>query len=125
MPNLIRLKQLDQTELSGYIGEISISQNFNYVSSNFNYYSGNFNISERYLNLVNYASGITGTLPAINNGLRYNIKNIGDGILTITGANNIDGLDSAALQKNESVELLGVSNLYYTGWVTILSNPGI
>jgi hypothetical protein len=125
MPNLIRLKQLDQTELSGYIGEVSISQNFNYVSSDFNYYSGNFNISERYLNLVNYASGITGTLPAINNGLRYNIKNIGSGILTITGANNIDGLDSAALQKNESVELLGVSNLYYTGWVTILSNPGI
>jgi hypothetical protein len=125
MPNLIRLKQLDQTELSGYIGEVSIYQNFNYVSSDFNYYSGNFNISERYLNLANYASGITGSLPTINNGLRYNIKNIGDGILTITGANNIDGLDSVALQKNESVELLGVNNLYYTGWVTILSNPGV
>ena len=51
MPNLIRLKQLDQTELSGYIGEISIYQNFNYVSSDFNYHSGNFNISQRYLNL--------------------------------------------------------------------------
>jgi hypothetical protein len=125
MPNLIRLKQLDQTELSGYIGEVSISQNFDYVSSDFNYYSGNFNISERYLNLANYVSGITGSLPAINNGLRYNIKNIGSGILTITGANNIDGLNSVALQKNESVELLGVNNLYYTGWVTILSNPGI
>ena len=125
MPNLIRLKQLDQTELSGYIGEISIYQNFNYVSSDFNYHSGNFNISQRYLNLANYPSGITGSLPTINNGLRYNIKNIGDGILTITGANNIDGLDSVALQKNESVELLGVNNLYYTGWVTILSNPGV
>jgi len=123
MPNLIRLKQLDLVELSGYINQSF--PGFNSVTSSFIYYSGDFNISDSYLNLANYVSGITGTLPSVSNGLRFNIKNLGDGLLTITGSANIDQTDSISLQKNESIELLGVNNSYYSGWVTIISNPGI
>jgi hypothetical protein len=123
MPNLIRLKQLDLVELSGYINQSF--PGFNVTTSSFIYYSGNFNISDSYLNLVNYPSGVTGTLPYISNGLRFNIKNLGDGVLTITGSSYIDETDSISLQKNESIELLGVNNSYYSGWVTIISNPGI
>jgi hypothetical protein len=123
MPNLIRLKQLDVAELSGYINESF--PGFNSLSSNFAYNTGNFNISDDYFNLVSYVSGVTGVLPSISNGLRFNIKNLGDGLLTITGSASIDQVDSVSLQKNESIELLGVNNLYYSGWVTIISNAGI
>jgi hypothetical protein len=123
MPNLIRLKQLDLAELSGYINQSF--PGFNSISTNFTYYTGNFNISDDYLNLVSYVSGVTGVLPSVSNGLRFNIKNLGDGLLTITGSASIDQADSISIQKNESIELLGVNNLYYSGWVTIISNPGI
>jgi len=124
MPNLIRLKQLDVAELSGYINQ-SFAGGASSINTNFTYYTGNFNISDSYLNIVSYISGVTGTLPSISNGLIFNIKNIGDGSLTITGSANIDEVDSVSIQKNESIELLGVNNSYYSGWVTITSNPGI
>ena len=98
MPNLIRLKQLDLAELSGYINQSF--PGFNTVSSDFTYYTGNFNISNSYLNLVSYVSGVTGVLPDISNGLRFNIKNLGEGTLTITGFANIDEVDSISIQKN-------------------------
>lgn len=123
MPNLIRLKQLDVVELSGYINQSF--PGFSTVSSDFTYYTGNFNISNSYLNLVSYVSGVTGFLPTVSNGLRFNIKNVGSGIATITGSAYIDSVDSVFLEKNESIELLGVNNSYYSGWATIISNPGI
>jgi hypothetical protein len=126
MPNLIRLKQLDVAELSGYINQSFLGiSNIGVISSNFTYHTGNFNITGNYLNLVNYASGVTGFLPTVSNGLRFNIKNIGSGITTITGSAYIDSVDSISLEKNESIELLGVNNSYYSGWATITSNPGI
>ena len=124
MPNLIRLKQLDTVELSGYINR-SFAGGANAINTNFTYYNNNFNISDSYLNVVNRSSSVTGVLPTVSNGLIFNIKNIGNGLLTITGSANIDEVDSVSIQKNESIELLGVNNLYYSGWVTITSNPGI
>lgn len=125
MANFIRLKQLDTAEISGYIDQVTTTNSFNYLVNNFSYFSGDFTLSNTYLNLVNYVSGITGTLPNIVNGVRYNIKNLGDGILTITGNSTIDSLNSVSLEKNESIELLGVNNSSYSGWLTILSNPGL
>jgi len=128
MANLIRLKQLDLTELSGYINQSFIgssSGGSSSATSQFNYHIGNFNISNYYLNLVSSPSGVTGYLPPVSNGLRFNIKNLGEGLLVISGSANIDQLDSISMQKNESIELLCVNNSYYSGWATIISNPGL
>lgn len=125
MGNFIRLKQLDMAEISGYISQVTATNSFNYLVNNFSYFNTNFNITNTYLNLASYPSGITGTLPEIVNGVRYNIKNLGNGILTITGNSTIDSLGSVSLEKNESIEILGVNNLSYSGWLTILSNPGL
>lgn len=128
MANLIRLKQLDLTELSGYINQSFIGSSnggVNNSTSQFNYYIDNFNISDYYLNLVSHPSGVTGYLPPVSNGLRFNIKNLGEGLLVVSGSANIDQLDSISIQKNESIELLGVNNSYYSGWATIISNPGL
>ena len=128
MANLIRLKQLDLTELSGYINQSFIgssSGGSSSATSQFTYHIDNFNISNYYLNLVSNPSGVTGYLPPVSNGLRFNIKNLGEGLLVVSGSANIDQLDSISIQKNESIELLGVNNSYYSGWATIISNPGL
>jgi hypothetical protein len=129
MANLIRLKQLDQAELSGYIQEISArvgaGNGGNYIINTYDYFTGNFNISSSYINLASPSGQVTGVLPEIIDGLRYHIKNINTGIVFISGNNTIDSIDTFTLLENESVELLGVKNIYHTGWLTMISNPGL
>lgn len=132
MPNLIRLKQLDLVDISGYIEEVAGGNGGggipDFFTNNYNYVSGDFSISNKYFNIANSNINITGHLPInISNGVRYNIKNIGSGELFLTGYAKIDNsLDYIILFENESVELLGVNKLpEYSGWVTISSNPGL
>lgn len=126
MANLIRLKQLDQAEISGYVQTISARVvDGSYIVSNYQYFINNFSPSDYYLNLVNSNVQITGTLPSVTDGLRYHIKNLNSGNIYITGLNTIDGLDSFFLLEGESIELLGVNNSTYTGWVSMISNPGL
>lgn len=132
MPNLIRLKQLDLVDISGYINQIAGSNGNGGLpdsfTSTYNYFSGDFSISDKYLNIANSTISLTGYLPNnISNGIRYNIKNMGIGELFLTGYAKIDNsLDYVILFENESIELLGVNKLpEYSGWVTISSNPGL
>jgi hypothetical protein len=59
--------------------------------------------------------------------MNYYVKNLNTGALTITGAGSrtIDGFASATLYINDSLQLLGVNNVGYTGWVTISADGGI
>jgi hypothetical protein len=134
MANLIRLKQLDLAELSGYISGFSLISDGNngvinpgnyYLSSGYNFFTGNFNVSGYSLSIAKSSYEITGVLPNLSNNLICNIKNIGAGLLVLTGSANIDESSVIGLQKNESIEILGVNNIYYSGWITITSNAGI
>lgn len=129
MANLIRLKQLDQVDLSGYIQEISArvgaGNGANYIINTYDYFTGNFNISNSYINIISPSGQVTGILPEIIDGLRYHIKNINTGVVFISGNNLIDSINTVFILENESIELLGVKNIYHTGWLTMISNPGI
>jgi hypothetical protein len=107
--------------------------------------TNNFEINHDYIYLANSENDITGTIlmgyylgqeySEIPSGINYFIKNINAGKLTITGytmlpdlhpqPNTIDGFDKLILYKNESVQLIGVNNIGYTGWITISADGGI
>ena len=90
--------------------------------------NSNFNFNSTSLNLANSATAITGTLPAVESGLNYIIKNINVGSLLITGASsleNIDGFSNATLLQYDSAQLVGVKSVNYTGWITLHASQGI
>jgi len=96
--------------------------------SSYSYNSGNFTFSNNYLNLANSSNSLTGTLPnPIISGMNYYVKNLNTGVLMITGtaSRTIDGFANLSLYKNDSVQLLGVNNIGYTGWATISADGGI
>jgi hypothetical protein len=67
-------------------------------------------------------------LPSgITSGINYYVKNLNTGILLITGSGQrtIDGFPNINLYKNESLQLLGVNNVGYTGWVTLSADNGV
>lgn len=90
--------------------------------------NSNFNFNSTSLNLANSTTAITGTLPAVESGLNYIIKNINVGSLLITGASsleNIDGFSNATLLQYDSAQLVGVKSVNYTGWITLHASQGI
>ena len=115
----------DQANISGR----KSFQNLNYVrkTTAYNYVTGNFNFNNFYVNLINATSPRTGILPTPTSGLNYYVKNLNTGVVFLTGISGlkIDTADYLNLYKNESVELLGVNNLGYTGWITMSLNEGL
>ena len=95
------------------------------TNTNYNYFTTSITLGDNYINLANSSTNITGTLPSITNGQNYIIKNLNIGTLTVTGSAAIDGNVYLKLYKNESVHLIGVSNIGFTGWVSLNTNPGI
>ena len=96
--------------------------------SSYSYNSANFAFSNNYLNLANSSNSLTGTLPnPIISGMNYYVKNLNTGVLMITGAGSrtIDGFANVSLYKNDSLQLLGVNNIEYTGWATISADGGV
>ena len=91
------------------------------------YHTGNFFFENNYVNLINSLNRVTGTLPDPASGVNYYVKNLNIGILLITGSNNmkIDGYNTVDLYNNESMNLLGVNSIGYTGWVTISADGGV
>jgi hypothetical protein len=105
----------------------------------------NFEINHDHIYIVNSPNNITGTIlmgyylnqeyPEIPSGINYFIKNVNNGELTITGytvlpdfniqPNTIDSFDNLKLYKNESVQLIGVNTVGYTGWITLSADGGI
>jgi hypothetical protein len=115
----------DQANISGR----KSFQNLNYVrkTTAYNYVTGNFDFNNFYVNLINATSPRTGILPTPTSGLNYYVKNLNTGVVFLTGISGlkIDSADYLNLYKNESVELLGVNNLGYTGWITMSLNEGL
>jgi len=100
----------------------------NKILSSYNYTTSNFTFNDNYINLINAPNNVTGTLPSeIISGINYYVKNLNTGRLTITGDANksIDGFSTVNLYQNESLQLLGVNSVGYTGWVTISSDVGV
>ena len=96
--------------------------------SSYNYLNSNFTFDNIYINIVNSSNNVIGTLPsAITSGINYYVKNLNNGILLITGSSQrtIDGFSTVNLYKNESLQLLGVNNIGYTGWVTLSADNGV
>jgi hypothetical protein len=109
-------------------GSFDTLQITNKKLSSYNYVSSNFTFDNAYINIANSSNNIIGTLPSgITSGINYYVKNLNTGILLITGSGQrtIDGFSTVNLYKNESLQLLGVSNVGYTGWVTLSADNGV
>ena len=109
-------------------GSFDTLQITNKKLSSYSYNSTNFIFGNTYINIVNSSTNITGTLPSgITSGINYYVKNLNTGILLITGSGQrtIDGFSTVNLYKNESLQLLGVNNIGYTGWVTLSADNGV
>lgn len=109
-------------------GSFNTIQITNKKLSSYSLNSTNFFFGDNYLNFANSSSNLTGILPSgIVSGINYYAKNLNSGILLISGSGqrSIDGFSTLNLYKNESVQLVGVNNPGYTGWVTISADGGI
>jgi len=109
-------------------GSFDTLQITNKKLSSYNYVNSNFIFGNTYINIVNSSNNIIGTLPSgITSGINYYVKNLNTGILLITGSSQrtIDGFSNINLYKNESLQLLGVNNVGYTGWVTLSADIGV
>ncbi len=109
-------------------GSFNALQITNKKLSSYNYVASNFTFNNVYINIANSSNNITGTLPnGITSGINYYVKNLNTGILLITGSGQrtIDGFSTVNLYKNESLQLLGVNNIGYTGWVTLSADNGV
>lgn len=110
---------------TGFFDAIQIT---NSKLSSYNYISSNFIFGNTYINIVNSSNNVIGTLPSgIISGINYYVKNLNSGILLITGSGQrtIDGFFNISLYKNESLQLLGVNNIGYTGWITLSADIGV
>jgi hypothetical protein len=124
------IEELNLTGANIYaqIGSFNTLQVKNKKISSYNYSTNNFIFGDNYVNLTNSSTTITGTLPiGITSGINYYVKNLNTGILLITGSGQrtIDGFSTVNLYKNESLQLLGVNNQGYTGWVTLSADNGV
>ena len=109
-------------------GSFNTLQITNKKLSSYSLNSTNFIFGDNYLNFTNSSSNLTGILPSgIVSGINYYAKNLNSGIFFISGSGSrtIDGFSTLNLYKNESVQLLGVNTVGYTGWVTISADGGI
>jgi len=109
-------------------GSFDTLQITNKKLSSYNYVNSNFIFGNTYINIANSSTNITGTLPSdITSGINYYVKNLNTGILLITGSGQrtIDGFSNINLYKNESLQLLGVNNVGYTGWTTVGEGIGV
>lgn len=129
----LNLSGVDITITSGNVtltntGSFNTLQITNKKLSSYSYNTTNFIFGDNYLNFVNSSNKITGTLPSgIISGINYYVKNLNSGILLITGSGQrtIDRFSTVNLYKNESLQLVGVNNPGYTGWVTISADNGV
>ena len=111
--------------LTGVFNTLQIT---NKKLSSYSLNSTNFIFGDNYLNFANSSSNLTGILPSgIVSGINYYAKNLNSGIFFISGSGSrtIDGFSTLNLYKNESVQLVGVNTVGYTGWVTISADGGI
>jgi hypothetical protein len=132
LPNTIVYTTGDQnvsgTKTFAQTGSFDTLQITNKKLSSYSYNSTNFIFGNTYINIVNSSINITGTLPSgITSGINYYVKNLNTGILLITGSGQrtIDGFSTVNLYRNESLQLLGVNNVGYTGWVTLSADNGV
>ena len=111
---------------TGVFNSIQIN---NKLLTSYNYLTGGiFNFDNFYTTIVNSSLSTTGVLPSgITSGINYYVKNLNTGILTITGSGQrtIDGFTNINLYQNDSVNLLGMNNIGYTGWISTLANGGV
>jgi len=109
-------------------GSFNTVQITNKKLSSYNYVNSNFTFGDIYINIVNSSNNVIGTLPSsVTSGINYYVKNLNTGVLLITGSGQrtIDGFSNINLYKNESLQLLGVNNVGYTGWVTLSADNGV
>ena len=109
-------------------GSFDTVQITNKKLSSYNYVNSNFIFGDIYINIANSSNNIIGTLPSgITSGINYYVKNLNSGILLITGSGQrtIDGFSTVNLYRNESLQLIGVNNVGYTGWVTLSADNGV
>jgi len=109
-------------------GSFDTLQITNKKLSSYNYVNSNFIFGNTYINIANSSNNIIGTLPSgITSGINYYVKNLNTGILLITGSGQrtIDGFSNINLYKNESLQLLGVNNIGYTGWISLSVSAGV
>jgi len=107
-------------------GSFDTLQITNKKLSSYRYIDSNFGFGDAHINIVNTTNNILGVLPNIvTSGMNYYVKNINSGILFIIGQTTIDGFSTFNLYKNESLHLLGVNNVGYTGWVIVGEGIGV
>jgi len=121
--NISGLKTFTDT---GVFNNIQIN---NKLVTSYNYVTGGiFYFDNSSFSIINSSLSTTGILPSnITSGINYYVKNLNTGILTITGSGQrtIDGFLEIDLYQNDSVNLLGINNIGYTGWISTIANGGV
>jgi hypothetical protein len=121
--NISGLKTFTDT---GAFNNIQIN---NKLVTSYNYVTGGiFYFDNSSFSIINSSLSTTGILPSnITSGINYYVKNLNTGILTITGSGQrtIDGFLEIDLYQNDSVNLLGINNIGYTGWISTIANGGV
>jgi Na+-transporting NADH:ubiquinone oxidoreductase subunit NqrA len=109
-------------------GSFNTLQITNKKLSSYNYISSNFTFGDAHINIVNSSNNVIGILPnPVTSGINYYVQNLNTGVLLITGSDQrtIDGFSNINLYKNESLQLLGVNNIGYTGWISLSVSAGV
>ena len=109
-------------------GSFDTLQITNKKLSSYNYINSNFTFGDAHINIVNSSNNVIGTLPStVTSGINYYVKNLNTGVLLITGSGErtIDGFPNINLYKNEGLQLLGVNNIGYTGWISLSVSVGV
>lgn len=131
----IRLKQINDQELSTYVSGVW-SQNASSLAAGINdnptvldysYNNSSASVSSKYFNIFDSSADVSASLPSVQDKKRFLFKNINVGILSITPSGNqkIDSFNDVKLYSGQSLEILGVSQSAFTGWVTLNSNGGL
>jgi hypothetical protein len=94
----------------------------------YSFHTTNWTLTDSELYIGSSTVPITGTLPPATSGVNFRITNVNSAVVVVAsdGSETIDGLSTnAALDTYDSIHIVGVNNIGYTGWITMSADGGL